>query len=179
MHRSRLVVLAPMVAAQALAPSLAGGRTAVPRPAPIAQAHQPSVAAVPKFVFHAGLAFGALQHFIDLPVKAGKFASGSPFSKLKHRALVAGAAVFVDHETELAPQAAQQNNVLTALVSPLAAVVDVSNTIVSKIKGCSLDASTVTSAPNEVTTIESQAKSGGSPIAEAIPSAKPILTGSA
>lgn len=179
MHRSRLIVVALVVAALALAPSLASGRTVPARPAPIAQSHQASLTAVPKFIFHAGLAFGAFHHFIYVPFKAGKFTSGSIFSKIKAYVVAAGAALFVYHETKLALQDAQQNKVLKVLVSPLSAVVGLFNTIVSKIKGHGLDASTVTSAQSEVTTIESQAKSSGSQISEAIPSAKQILAGSA
>jgi len=61
----------------------------------------------------------------------------------------------------------------------LTATVALFSTIVSKIKGHSLDANTVTSAQNSVSTIETQATGSGSPITETLPSAKQILAGSA
>ncbi len=182
MHRTRLIAIALTAATLAFTPALAGAHGAAPRPAAIvaiASAHQQSLLAVPKFIFHAGLAFGAFHHFIYLPFKAGKFTSGGIFSKLKNYLEAGAAALFVYHETKLALQDAQQNKVLKVLVSPLTAVVALFNTIVSKVKGHSLDAATIGSAESAVSSIESQAHSSGSPITEALPSAKQLLAGSA
>lgn len=179
MHRTRLIAIVLVVTALAAAPSLASGHSSTPAGAAITQTHDASVLAVPKFVFHAGLAFGAFHHFIYLPFKAGKFTSGSFFSKLKSYVEAGAAALFVYHETKLALQDAQQNAVLKVLVTPLTAAVGLFSTIVSKVKSHGLDAATITSAQNAVTGIETQAKGSGSSIGEAIPTAKQILTGSA
>jgi hypothetical protein len=178
MRRSRWIVVALMVAALAAAPALASGRAQAARPVAVTWSHPASVLAVPKFIFHAGLAFGAFHHFIYLPYRAGKFTSGGILSKLKTYIEATGAALFVYHETKLALADAQQNRALKLLVSPLTAVVGLFDAIVSKIKAHGLDASTVTSAQSSVTTIEAHAKSSGSPITEAIPTAKQILAGS-
>ena len=179
MHRSHLIAVVLTVTALAGAPSLASAQSPPARPAAITLAHQASVLAVPKFIFHAGLAFGAFHHFIYLPFKAGKFTSGSFLSKLKNYAEAGVAALFVYHETKLALADAQQNKVLKVLVSPLTAVVAVFNTIVSKVKGHGLDPATISSAQNSITSLESEAKASGSAVSEAIPSAKQILAGSA
>jgi hypothetical protein len=168
MRHTRLIVITLAVATLAVAPTLAGARTVSARPATITTTHAASVLAVPKFVFHAGLAFGAFHHFIYLPFKAGKFTSGGFLSKLKNY-----------DETKLALQDAQQNKALKLVVAPLTAVVALFNTIVSKVKGHNLDTATITSAEGAVTTIEAQAKRGGSSVSEVVPSAKQLLTGSA
>ena len=181
MRRMRLVTVVLVLAALAVAPSFASARGTASsgRVAAITQTHAASLVAVPKFIFHAGLAFGAFHHFIYLPFKAGKFTHGSFLSKLKTYAFAGGAALFVYHETKLALKDAQQNKVLKVLVTPLTAVVALFNTIVSKVKGHNLDTSTISSAQSGITSIESASKGSGSSIGEAIPTAKQILTGSA
>lgn len=179
MRHTRLLVVVLATTALLATPTLAGAQSAPPRAVAITQSHSASLLAVPKFIFHAGLAFGAFHHFIYLPFKAGKFTSGGFLSKLKTYVFAGGAALFVYHETKLALADAQQNKVLKVLVTPLTAVVGLFNTIVSKVKGHSLDATTVTSAQNALSTIETQAKANGSSITEALPSAKQLLTGSA
>jgi hypothetical protein len=179
MRHKRLIVVTLAVAALAVAPTLAGAQGVAPRPAPITATHAASVSAVPKFIFHAGLAFGAFHHFIYLPFKAGKFTSGSFLSKLKNYVEAGAAALFVYHETKLALQDAQQNKALKLVVAPLTAAVALFNTIVAKVKAHKLDAATVASAQSGVTAIEDQAKGSGSSVSEAVPSAKQILAGSA
>jgi hypothetical protein len=179
MHHKRLIVVTLAVAALAVAPTLAGAQSVTATPAAITATHAASLSAVPKFVFHAGLALGAFHHFIYLPFKAGKFTSGSFFSKLKNYVEAGAAALFVYHETKLALQDAQQNKLLKLVVAPLTAAVAVFNAIVSKVKAHNLDAATITTAQSAVTTIEDQAKRSGSSVSEAVPSAKQILAGSA
>jgi hypothetical protein len=148
-------------------------------PVRAAATREASLLAVPKFIFHAGLAFGAFHHFIYLPFKAGKFTSGSFLSKLKNYVEAGAAALFVYHETKLALADAQQNKVLKVLVTPITAVIAVFNTIVSKIKGHSLDAATVTSAETQVGSIESLSSKNGSSITEALPTVSQLAAGSA
>jgi hypothetical protein len=179
MQHTRLVAIALATTALVITPTLAGAQTAPPRPAAVTSSQSASLLAVPKFVFHAGLAFGAFHHFIYLPFKAGKFTSGGFFSKLKTYAAAGAAALFVYHETKLALQDARQNKVLKLLVSPLTAAVVLFNTVVSKVKGHNLDATTLTTAQSTLTSIENQAKRSGSAVSEALPSAKQLLAGSA
>jgi hypothetical protein len=197
MHRFRLLPLAAAVALAAvlaLSPAVSGAHSAPARAAtthlagakrPVvahlarAATHEASLLAVPKFIFHAGLAFGAFHHFIYLPFKAGKFTSGSIFSKLKNYLEAGAAALFVYHETKLALADAQQNKVLKLLVSPITAVVAVFATIVAKVKGHSLDAATVTSAETQVGSIESLSAKNGSSITEALPTVSQLAAGSA
>ncbi len=190
MRRHWLAVVLAVVACAAV-PALATGaasRAAAKTPAaltasvvtarPVAlMAHPASVTAVPKFVFHAGLAFGAFHHFIYLPFKAGKFTGGSLFSKIKNYGEAALAAVFIYHETKLALADAQQNKVLKVLVTPLTAAVSLFNTLVSEVKGHKLSTASVTSAASSVTSIEGLAKTAGSSITEAIPSVSQIAAG--
>jgi hypothetical protein len=162
MHRTHLIALA-LAAAIAAAPAAAGAHSAPAKPAVAAASTvQASTLAVPKFIFHAGLAFGAFHHFIYLPFKAGKFTSGSFLSKIKNYVEAAAAAVFVFHETK-----------------PLTNVIALLNTVVSKLKGRSLDTATMSTAETQVGSIESLAKGAGSPVSEAIPTAKQLLAGSA
>ena len=185
MRHGRALAVALAAAALCAAPALAtAAQAAPPRVAPLTQSvgaipegHQASIIAVPKFIFHAGLAFGAFHHFIYLPFKAGKFTSGSIFSKLKSYLVAGGAGLFVYHETKLALAVAQQNKVLKVLVSPLTTVVAAFGTLVAKIKSHSLDSGTISSAEKSVTEIQAEAKSAGSPITDIIPSASQLAGG--
>ena len=179
MPHMRLIAIALATTALVVTPTLAGAQTAPPRPAAITSPHAASLTAVPKFIFHAALAFGAFHHFIYLPFKAGKFTSGGFFSKLKTYAAAALAGLFVYHETKLALQDAKQNKVLKVLVSPVTAVIAAFSTIVAKVKAHNLDTTTLNSAQSAVTAIENQAKRTGSSISETIPTTKQLLTGSA
>jgi len=181
MHRTRLIALAAplaVAAAIALAPAAAGAHAATAPTALVSAAHQRSVLAVPKFIFHAAsrsapstLHLRALQgrevHQRQLLLKAEELcrSGGSRPVRL--------------HETKLALADAQQNKVLKVLVSPLTAVVALFNTVLSKVKGHSLDAATIGTAESQVSSIESQAQTSGSTVSEAIPSAKQLLAGSA
>ncbi len=74
-----------------------------------------------KFLFHLGLAGGAFHHFIYRPFKAGVF--GRPAS---HKAALFGAAVaalFTYHELKLAAQDVKSSRILSALFSPITALV--------------------------------------------------------
>lgn len=181
MHRRRSFTVALVAAALACAPTLAvaaQGSATAPAVAALSRSHEASLLAVPKFVLHAGLAFGAFHHFIYVPFKAGKFTSGSFLSKLKNYVEAGAAALFIYHEAKLALADAQQNKVLKLLVSPLSAAVALFATIASRVKGHNLDAAQMTSAQSAVTMIESRARTSGSSITEGVPTASQILAGS-
>jgi hypothetical protein len=173
-----LAVLLSLVALAAT-PSLAGARQTRSAAAPIVGAREASLVAVPKVIFHAGLAFGAFHHFIYTPFKDGKFTKGSIFSKIKAYAAAALAGLFVYHESKLALADAKQNKALGVLVAPLTALVSLFDTIASKIKSRNLDSSTIDSVESSITSIEAKAKSSGSTVVETIPSAKQLAAGSA
>ncbi len=178
--RSRWLAAAFTVATLAALPPMAASANPggpLPSAPTVAVAHTGSVIAVPKFIFHAGLAFGAFHHFIYLPFIEGKFTHGGLFSKAKTYVEAGLAALFVYHEVKLALADAQQNKVLKVLVSPLTAAIGLFATIVSKVKGHSLDQSSVSSAAGSVSSIEAAAKQSGSTIAEAIPSAAQLAAG--
>jgi hypothetical protein len=180
MRRARWLAILMATCALAVAvPASASAQQYRPAAAPALVAHPASLTAVPKFIFHAGLAFGAFHHFIYLPFKAGKFTSGGFFSKAKAYIEAGVAALFVYHETKLALEDAQKNKVLKLLVSPLTLALTEFQKIESSIKGHKLDASSVSSATKSVSSIESEAKKYGSDVREAIPSAKQLATGSA
>jgi hypothetical protein len=172
----RSVALALSLVALAATPTLAGAHRAG---ADGSTAHEASLAAVPKFIFHAGLAFGAFHHFIFAPFKDGKFMRGSLFSKIKTYAGATLAGAFTYHETKLALEDAKQNKALSVLVAPLTALVPLFDSIVAKIKGRNLDTSSIDSVESAITSIEERAKSAGSTVAETIPSTKQLAAGSA
>jgi hypothetical protein len=175
----RSLALVLSLVALAAVPSPASAQHAGRAAAPVVTAHEANLVAVPKFIFHAGLAFGAFHHFIYTPFKDGKFTKGSLFSKIKTYAGAALAGAFTYHETKLALEDAKQNKALSVLVAPLTALVSLFDSIVSKIKGRNLDTSSIDSVESSITSIEDKAKSAGSTVAEMIPSAKQLAAGSA
>jgi hypothetical protein len=182
MHPRRTFVVALTVAALAITPTIAaaggGGASPPARVASITHTHPASILAVPKFVLHAGLAFGAFHHFLYLPFKAGKFTGGGFFSKSKTYIEGGLAALFVYHEVKLALADAQHNKALKLLVTPLTAAVALFSTLVAKVKAHKLDATSMTSAQAAVTMIETHAKTSGSAITEGVPSAGQLAAGS-
>ncbi len=178
MHRLRLFAVVLAAAAILAVPTVAGAQSA-PRPAAIATVHHASVLAVPKFVFHAGLAFGAFHHFIYEKFKNGDFTKVGFLTKIKNYLEAGIAAIFVYHEIKLALADAQQNKVLKLLVTPLTAAVSLFNKLVSQIKGRSISPSTVSSTQNSIGSIESLAQKAGSSIKEVLPSASQLASGSA
>jgi hypothetical protein len=118
-----------------------------------------------KFVLHTGLAFGAFHRYLCKPYKAGTFTTGSKF----HRALVIGKGVgsvlFIKRELRLAILDIQANPTLCKTISaPLTALVGNVSDAASKLK--SGDTSGLDSSQQAVSSIESQATSGGIAITE-------------
>lgn len=178
MHQLRLFAVVLAAVAVLAVPTVAGAQSA-PRPAAVTTVHTASLIAVPKFIFHAGLAFGAFHHFIYEKFKNGDFTNVGFLTKIKNYIEAGLAAVFIYHEVKLALEDAQQNKVLKLLVTPLTAAVALFNKIVSEVKGHSLTSSTVNSSQSSVGSIESLASKAGSTIKEGVPSASQIAAGSA
>src|SRR5579872_4769375 len=85
-----------------------------------------------KFLFHAGLAFGAFHRYIYKPFKAGSFSGPD---KVKTIAKAAIAAAFVYHELHEALNQAQCSSTLAVLVSPITAVLGLITNATNSLKG--------------------------------------------
>lgn len=129
-----------------------------------------------KFVFHAGLAFGAFHRWIYKPFKAGVF--GKPLS---HKAAIlkgVAAALFTYHELKLAYKDAQSSKILRPLVAPIGFVIAGVNALHAKIKGGAKPTSAdVNGIESGIGNISSLAGAAGNPITEAIPSPAQLAAG--
>jgi hypothetical protein len=128
-----------------------------------------------KFVFHAGLAFGAFHHFIYNPYKAGNFKH-----PLSHKAAVAKAALaaaFTYHELKLAANDVKSSKVLSTLFAPITLAASKINGLVNPIKAGQDPASQITSANSSLASIKSTAASNGQNITDQVPSASQLAAG--
>jgi hypothetical protein len=130
-----------------------------------------------KFVFHAGLAFGAFHHFIYKPFKAGDFRH-----PLSHKAKVveaALAATFVYHELKLAANDVKSSKLLSKLFAPITLVAAKIRGLGNPIKHGQAPASEIDGANSSLASIKSTAASNGQPISDQVPTASQLATGSA
>jgi hypothetical protein len=128
-----------------------------------------------KFVFHAGLAFGAFHHFIYKPFTAGDFKH-----PLLHKLTLveAGlAALFVYHELKLAATDVKSSKLLSTLFSPLTAVANKLSALKSSLAGGSVSGSDLTGVNSQLTQIGSTAASAGQAITQTVPSASQLASG--
>jgi hypothetical protein len=123
-----------------------------------------------KFVFHAGLAFGAFHHFIWKPFRAGDF--HHPFSHKLTIIKAALAAAFVDHEVKLALTDAKSSPTLAKLVSPITALDNKLHGLGSELR--SGNTGSVSADNGSISSIESQSSQSGAPIQEQTPSASSL-----
>jgi len=84
-----------------------------------------------KFLFHAGLAFGAFHRYIYKPFKAGTFTGPNKVTAIAKAAL---AGLFVYHEVGEALKQAQCSHTLAVLVSPLTALSSAIKAAADKLK---------------------------------------------
>ena len=134
--------------------------------------HLPTV----KFVLHAGLAFGAFHRYLYKPFKAGAFSGGV----FKHKLTVvkAGlAALFVYHEVKLAVKDAQASPKLSKLVAPLTALADKVKSLGSSVKSGKPDASSLSSANGDITSLSGLASAAGVSVPDQVPSAAQLASG--
>lgn len=121
-----------------------------------------------KFVFHAGLAFGAFHHWIYLPAKAGDFKH--PFLH-KLTVIKAGlAGLFVYHELKLALQDARADPTLSKLVSPITALDNKMHSVADSIKGGHPDVSAITQSNSSISSLGQLASKAGQPVRDLLPS---------
>jgi hypothetical protein len=128
-----------------------------------------------KFVFHAGLAFGAFHHFIYNPYKAGNFKH-----PLSHKAAVAKAALaaaFTYHELKLAANDVKSSKVLSTLFAPITLVANKIKALVTPIKAGQNPGSQISGANSSLASIKSTAASNGQNITEQLPTASQLAAG--
>jgi hypothetical protein len=121
----------------------ASASATVPHSAPTAivrvdaVAHPATVAAVAKFLLHAGIAYYVFDHYIWKPYKAGDLHGFTHAFTIAKAVL---AAVFVYHEVKVMASDVKDSKVLTFLTSPIALVVAKLESLKSAITGGSLAA---------------------------------------
>jgi hypothetical protein len=142
-------------------------------------ASTPNVGKVPtvKLVLHTGLAFGAFHRYIYKPFKAGSFTGGN-LSKNKLAVVKAGlAGLFAYHELKLAVKDAQASPKLAKLVAPITALGDKLKSVGSSVKSGKPDASSISSANGDVTSLSGLASAAGISVPDQIPSASQLAGG--
>jgi hypothetical protein len=129
-----------------------------------------------KFVFHAGLAFGAFHHFVYEPIKAGDLSH-----PLAHKLTIIKmglAGLFVYHEVKLAAQDVKGSKILSTLFAPLTALADKIKALGAEVGAGHATASGAADTVNSgVSSIESMAASKGQSISELLPSASQLAAG--
>jgi hypothetical protein len=128
-----------------------------------------------KFVFHAGLAFGAFHRYIYKPYKAGDFRH-----PLSHKlAVVKGglAGAFVYHELKLAAQDVKASPTLSKLFAPITLVADKIKGIGTSIKGGQDPSAAISGANSSLDSIKSTAAANGQNITDQIPTASQLAAG--
>ncbi|GAC1436792.1 MAG: hypothetical protein NVSMB51_09010 [Solirubrobacteraceae bacterium] len=119
-----------------------------------------------KFVFHAGLAFGAFHRYIYKPFKAGNLTQGG-ILKHKKAALKAGlAGLFAYHEIKLALKDAKSSPLLSKLLTPLTALQSKLQALGTRLKRGKADPAAIESANSDVSSISAGSKQAGQPITD-------------
>jgi hypothetical protein len=115
-----------------------------------------------KFIFHAGLAFGAFHRYIYKPFRHGGF---TPVSSHKLAIVKAGvAALFVYHEVKIALVDAHSSPLLSKLVSPLTALQGRMRALQARLHGGQLDSSAINGVDGDVANLGSMASQAGAPV---------------
>jgi hypothetical protein len=129
-----------------------------------------------KFVFHAGLAFGAFHHFIYKPFKAGDFKH-----PLSHKLSVtkgALAAAFAYHELKLAANDVKASPTLSKLFAPITLVAAKIKGLGNPIKSGQDPSAAISGANSSLDSVKSTAAANGQNITDQIPTASQLATGS-
>lgn len=128
-----------------------------------------------KFVFHAGLAFGAFHRYVYKPFKAGAFSH-----PLSHKAAIvkgALAALFTFHELRLAAVDVRASKILRTLFSPLIFVADRLRVLAAEITGGHVRGADVNAINTGISGISSSAGASGATIVERVPNAGQLSAG--
>lgn len=119
-----------------------------------------------KFVFHAGLAFGAFHRYIYKPFKAGALTRGGILSH-KKAVLKAGlAGLFAYHELKLALHDAKSSPLLSKLLTPLTSLQAKLQSLGTRLKGGKVDQGSIESANTDASSISAGSSKAGQPIAD-------------
>jgi hypothetical protein len=127
-----------------------------------------------KFVFHAGLGFGAFHHFIYRPFKSGGFASGTP-GRVR-RLIEAGlATAFTVHELRLAKRDAEANPTLCRLVAaPLDAAAASLQRLAGPVRSGQVSGSDLDQVNDSIDQAQRGSSQAGTPVADQIPTPRQL-----
>jgi hypothetical protein len=160
------------VGSAAAAPATAGASAA---PASAA-ASDPASCKKVRFALHAGLGGGAVHRYLWKPYQAGTFASGAGGRKtaIVKAALAAG---FAYHEFKVALADISPCPSAQAVTAAVQGGLTKTTGLVTGLKAGTFDPATLTGVDNQITSIESQAKTDGITVQEQNPSAVQLATG--
>lgn len=127
-----------------------------------------------KFVFHAGLGFGAFHRWIYKPFKAGDFSH--PLSNKVTLVKAGLAAAFVYHELKLAASNAENSKLLHPLVAPINDVADKLKSLKGSVTNGSVNSNDLDGINSQLSSIASMASSKGATIKESVPSAAQLTS---
>lgn len=122
-----------------------------------------------KFVFHAGLAFGAFHHFIYKPYKAGAFASGT-HGRVTSLVKAALAAAFTVHELKLAKQDAESSPTLCHLAAPFDEAAAGLSGLTHKLHSGSASDQDINGVASKIDSTQQGASQAGVPAPDRVPS---------
>jgi hypothetical protein len=131
-----------------------------------------------KFVFHAGLAFGAFHHFIYNRFKSGGFQSGAS-GRIKNLIEAGLAGLFVVHELKLVKADAESSPTLCHLVGPLDQAGAALTGLKDKLKNGSATQQDLDGVNNQINSAQQSFSNAGVPAPDQVPSASQLATGSA
>lgn len=126
-----------------------------------------------KFVFHAGLAFGAFHHFIYNPYKAGTLHGVVALTK----AGLAG--LFTVHELKLAKADAESSPTLCHLVAPFDQASTALNDSINSIKSGKASGQDLDGLNNDINGVQNGAAADGVPAPDRVPTNAQLASGSA
>ena len=127
-----------------------------------------AVSSTAKFALHAGLAFGAFHRYIYKPLKSGALKNPLSHKLAVLKAVAAGA--FTVHEVKAASEAAKSNPKLAKLAAPLTALSAAIGAVVVSAKSGKPNVSQLESSNSAIDSIEKEASSAGTSVAEKTPS---------
>ncbi len=127
-----------------------------------------------KFVFHAGLGFGAFHHFIYKPFKSGELSSGAP-GRFRHLAEAGVATAFTVHELRLAKQDAEANPTLCKVVAaPLDAAAAKLQSLGGSVRSGQVSGSDLDQVNSTIGQAQSGSSRAGTPVADQVPSTEQL-----
>lgn len=124
-----------------------------------------------KFVFHAGLAFGAFHHFIYAPYKAGGLHGFATLAK----AGLAG--LFTVHELKLAKADAESSPTLCHLAAPFDKAGAAISGSISKIKSGRASSQDIEGMNNDVNAVQRGTQADGVTVPDKVPSDADLASG--